>query len=89
MGAHALKVIEIPAEVFHELAWQLNCVPFDAVNAGNFRLINARQQMMQGVASFVKQRDDVVMRERGVLTLQWWREVGDHMRDRCLDLFIQ
>ena len=62
--AHAAQHIPLPAEVLHELAGQLDRVPFDAVDAGHAAVLDARQQVVQAVAEFVEQRDDFVVREQ-------------------------
>ena len=44
------------APVFHELAGQLDRVPFNAVDAGCIGIINRCEHVLQTVAEFVEQR---------------------------------
>ena len=53
-----------PREVLHELARQLDRVPRDAVHAGERRIVDFGQQMVQRVAELVEQRHDLAMREQ-------------------------
>jgi hypothetical protein len=50
-------------KILHELARQLDRVPFDAGKAGHAEVVDPREQHVQAVAEFVEQRDDVAMRE--------------------------
>jgi broad specificity phosphatase PhoE len=65
MGGHAGEHIPLPAEVFHELAGQFDRIPFDAVDAGHRQFIDLGQQVVQAVAAFVEQGDDIVVAEGG------------------------
>ena len=53
-----------PGEVLHELARQLDGVPRHAVDAGDARVIDARQHVMQAVTELVEQRQDFVVRQQ-------------------------
>ena len=64
MSGHVLDHRPLPAEVFHELAGQLDRVPFDAVDAGYAEVVDTGQQVMQAVTEFMEQRDHLVMREQ-------------------------
>ena len=64
MAGQVPEHFPLPAEIFHELAGQLHRVPFDAVDAGDPEILDAREQVMQPVAELVEQRDDVVVREQ-------------------------
>ena len=63
MAGHALQHVPLPAEVLHELAGQLDRVPFHAVDAGHAEVLDARQQVVQAVAEFVEQGQHFVVRE--------------------------
>ena len=81
---HVRQHVPFPAEILHELARQLDRVPFDALDAGDAGDVDLGQQLMQAVAELVEQRDDVVVRERRGLAArdgrrQVAREVGDRM----------
>ena len=56
--------VPFPAEILHELAGQLDRIPFDALDAGDAGDVDVGQQLVQAVAEFVEQRDDLVVRER-------------------------
>ena len=59
-----LQHVPLPAEVLHELARQLDRVPFDAGDAGDAEVVDLRQHVVQAVAELVEQRDDVVVRQQ-------------------------
>ena len=42
MACHRAQHVPFPAKVFHELAWQLDRVPLDAVDAGDAEVIDLR-----------------------------------------------
>ena len=49
MSGNALQHIRLPRVVFEELARQLDCIPGDAIDAGEARVVDASQKMMQAV----------------------------------------
>ena len=61
---HVREHVPFPAEILHELAGQLDRVPFHAVEAGHAGNVDAREQQMQAVAELVEQRRDLVVREQ-------------------------
>jgi hypothetical protein len=65
VAGSAFQHLERPRVVFHELARQLDGIPRYAVDAGEARIVHPREQMMQHVAEFMKQRDDVSVRQQG------------------------
>jgi hypothetical protein len=65
MGRHAGEHVPFPAEVFHELAGQFDRVPFDAVDARHRQFVDLGQQMVQAMAAFVEQGNDIVVAEGG------------------------
>jgi hypothetical protein len=64
MAGQVLQHVPLPAEVLHELAGQLDRIPFDAVDAGHEQLVHFGQQVVQAMAELVEQRDHVVMGEQ-------------------------
>ncbi len=56
--------VPLPAEVLHELARQLDGVPFDAGDAGHAEVVDLRQHVLQAVAELVEQRGHVVVRQQ-------------------------
>jgi len=84
MAAQSLQHIPLPAEVLHELAWQLDRVAFHTRDAGNRQLLDLRQHVVQAVAELVEQRDDVVVAQQRRLAVQRWREVAHQVRHRKL-----
>ena len=57
---HVRQHVPFPAEVLHELARQLDRVPFDALDAGHAGDVDLRQQVVQPVAELVEQRGHFV-----------------------------
>src|SRR6187200_301876 len=82
--------VPFPAEFFHELARQFDRIPFDAVGPRHAELLDAREQMVQPMAEFVKEGDHFVVREkRGPLFAVDFadrrREITIEIGDWCLD----
>ena len=79
--------VPFPAEVLHELARQLDRVPFDALNARHAGDVDFGQQLVQPVAELVEQRHHLVVGERRGLARgaladrrrEIAREIGDRM----------
>src|SRR5579864_6082192 len=63
MRGHARQHVPLPAIVLHELARQLDCVAFDALQSGYARDVDAGEQLMQAVPEFVEKRRHFTMRE--------------------------
>ena len=61
---HVSQHVPFPAEVFHELAGQLDRIPLHAVDAGHAQFLDLRQQVVQAVAEFMEQGDDFVVGEQ-------------------------
>ena len=80
MARQLLDDFPLPAEVLHELAGQLDGVPFDARDAGHAQFRHAGQQVVQAVAAFVEQRRDVVVREQRRLAFRALGEVAHQVR---------
>ena len=74
VARHVPQHVPLPAEVLHELARQLDRVPFDAVDAGHAEILDARQQVVQAVAELVEQRQHLVVREERRLAARPGRE---------------
>src|SRR2546430_12178682 len=55
----SLQNLRVPGVVLQELARQLHRVPGHAVDAGEARIVDARQQMVQAVAEIVEQGEHV------------------------------
>ncbi len=86
MTGRAHQYVLVPGKVLHELARQLDGVPGHAVDAGDGRVIDTRQQVVQHVAELVKQRDHVVVSQQRHAVLVRWREITDEVAYRQ-DLF--
>ena len=71
-----------PREVLHELARQLDRIPRDAVDAGDARVVHARQHVVQAVAELVEHRHDFVVRQQRGLAADRRQEVADQVGDR-------
>jgi hypothetical protein len=85
VGGHVAHHVPFPAEVLHELAGQLDGVPFDAVDAGDGQVVHPGEQVVQAVAGFVEQGDHVVVAEGGGLATHRAGEVAHQVGDRGLD----
>jgi hypothetical protein len=59
----AIEDLALPGVVLHELAGQFDRVPGHAVDAGQARVVHAREHVVQAVAELVEQRHDIVVRE--------------------------
>ncbi len=88
LRAQPLDDVPFPAVVLHELARQLDRVPLDAADAGHAELVDAGQHVVQPVAEFVQQRDQVVVGEQRGLAADRRREVADQVRDRGLQAAV-
>ena len=64
VGAHVLQHIPLPAEVFHELARQLDRVPFHAFETRNSGHVDLRQQQIETMSELMKQRRHLVVRKQ-------------------------
>ena len=84
MGGHRRDDVPFPAEVLHELAGQFDCIPFDARNARDAKLIDAGEHMVQSVPELVKQRDHIVMRQERGLGADWCLHIAGQVGHRCL-----
>ena len=84
MGGHVLQHIPFPAKVFHKLAGQFHGVPFHAADARYIALIHLREQVVQAVSKFMKQGDNVVVREQCGLAVDAFCKVAHQMRYRGL-----
>ena len=82
MHGHLLEDALMPGIVLEELARQLDRVPGDAVDAGEARVGDARQHVVQAVAELVEERHDVVVGQQGRLPIARRQEVADEVRDR-------
>ena len=76
MAREAVERLALPAEVLHELAGQLDGVPFDAVDARHRRPADLGQQVVQAVAELVEQGDDVVVGQQAGAALDGRRGVA-------------
>ena len=85
-AARKIERFALPAEVLHELARQFDRVPFDAADAGDARIVDFGQQMVQAVAEFVEQRQHVVVRQQRRRRRGRRREIAGQERDRQLRL---
>ena len=61
MGCHIGEHFPFPAEIFHELAGQLDRIPLDTIDARDGQLIDLAEQMMQAVTALMEECDDVIM----------------------------
>ena len=62
MSRHRAKHLGSPGEILHELARQLDRVPRNSVDAGDRRIGDLRQHVVQPVAEFVEHRHDIIVR---------------------------
>jgi len=68
----------------HELARKLDGVPFHAVYARDTEIIDPGEQVMESVPELVKERNDVVVREKRWLASDRSGEVAHEVGDRRL-----
>ena len=73
---HAGQHVPFPAEVLHELAGQLDRVPFHAVDARHAEVLDACEQVVQAMPELVEQRQHFVVREERRLVADRAREVA-------------
>jgi hypothetical protein len=78
---HVLEHVPLPAEVFHELARQLDRVPLDAADARHVALVHLREHVVQAVAELVEEGGHVVVREQRRLAVHAAGEVAHQLRD--------
>ncbi len=69
--------VGVPRVVLEELAWQFDRIPRHPVDAGDARIVDPRQKMMQPVAELVKQREHIVMRQERRPVLIRRQEIAD------------
>ena len=74
-----LEHIPLPAEVLHELAGQLHCIPFHTANARHVALVDLREHVVQAVAKLMEQGDDVVVRQQRRFAIHAIGKVADQM----------
>ena len=86
MSGHVFEHIPFPAKVLHELARQLDGVPFHAADARHITLVDLCQHVVQPVAKFMEQRRHIVMRKQRRLAAHTVGKVAHQMRDRRLQL---
>ncbi len=83
---HVREHVPLPAEVLHELRWQLDGVPFHALDARNPGRLDPREQQVQAMPEFVEDRGHFLVGERRGLAVHGSREVARQVGDRMLDL---
>ena len=88
MGRHVFEHIPFPAEVLHELAGQLYRVPFHTADARHIMVVHLGQQVVQAVAEFVEQGDDVVVGQQRWLAIHATGEVAHQVRHGGLQLAV-
>ena len=84
MRGHVTQDRPFPAKVFHELAGQLNRIPFHATDARHITLIDLREHVVQAVAAFVKKGDDVIMGQQRRLAVDAFGEIAHQVSNRGL-----
>ena len=84
MRRHVAQHIPFPAEVFHELAGQLYRIPLHAADAGYARFVHLREHVVQAVAKFVEQGDDVVVRQQRRFAAHAIGKIAHQVRHGCL-----
>ena len=82
--AHRLHPPALPAEVLHELAGQLHCIPLHAVDAGHGQGAHLGQHLVQAVAHLVEEREHFIVAERGRLAVHALAEVAHQVHHRRL-----
>ena len=83
-----LEYIPFPAEILHELRGQLNRIPLDTIDAGHAQLLNFSEQMMQAVAKFVEQGDDIIVGEQGRFATDRRGEIAGEKCYRMLNFAV-
>ena len=78
----------LPAEVFHELAGQFDCIPFNAADARNIALIDLRQHVVQTVSKLMEQGNHIVMRQQGWVAIDAVGKVTDQVGHGSLKLMV-
>ena len=86
MGGHVLEHIPFPAEIFHELAGQLDRIPLHAGNARDIAFVDLREHVVQAVAGFVEQGDHVIVSKQRRLAVHTGGEIADQVGHRRLQL---
>ena len=86
MRRHMLEHIPLPAKVLHELAGQLDRVPFHPADARHVTLVDLAQEVVQAMAKFVEQRRHVVVRQQGRFAANPVGKVAHQVRDGGLQL---
>ncbi len=85
MRAHLLQHGAVVTPVFHELAGDLDGIPFNAVDARGIRFIDGGQDVLKHMAEFVEERGDLAEAQEGRLGIHGQRLVADHQGQRQLD----
>ena len=78
----ALQNIRLPGVVLQELARQLDRVPGDAVDAGEARVVDARQEVMQAVTELVEQRQHIIVSQKCRTAAARRQEIAHEVGDR-------
>ena len=78
-----------PAPLFHDLARQFHRIPSHAVDARQTRVVDAREQVVQGMAEFVEQRRHIVVCQQRGLAGARRGEVANHIRHRQRGMALQ
>ena len=71
--------VVLPRPVFHELTRHFDGIPFDAVDAGKLRGLDAAQHMVQPVTEFMEKRFHVVVREESRFVAHGFGKVADEV----------
>ena len=82
MSGHAGQHLAVPGEIFHQLARQLDRIPFEAVGAGDIGAVDAGEQQMKHMPRLMQQRRHVVVAEQRRRRIAGGREVADEEGDR-------
>ena len=84
MARHAAQHVAVPGEILHQLARQLDRIPFEPVGAGNAGTIDAREQMVQAMPGLVQEGDHFPVGEQRRACLGFRCEVADEIGNRHL-----
>ena len=84
VGRHVAQHAPLPAEIFHELAGQLDRVPLHPADARHITFVHLREHVMQAVAAFVEEGDDIVMGEQRWFATHAFGEVAYQVSHRRL-----
>ena len=79
MRGHVLQYRPLPAKVFHELAGQLNGIPFHTTDTRHIALIHLCEHVMQAMSKFMEQRNDIVVRQQGGVAIDTFCKVADQV----------